>query len=104
MTTASLKPLTLRREGDGLRIDWSDGTSTLVSWQTLRKECPCASCGEERTKPVDPFRILSDREVAAGDPRPVSMKPVGHYAYQIAWNDGHDTGIYTLDSLRSLSH
>jgi DUF971 family protein len=30
------------------------------------------------------------------------MSPVGQYAYQIAWNDGHDTGIYTLEALRRL--
>ncbi len=31
------------------------------------------------------------------------MAPVGYYAYQIKWNDGHDTGIYPLALLRELS-
>jgi DUF971 family protein len=30
------------------------------------------------------------------------MEPVGHYAYSIQFSDGHNTGIYTLDLLRSL--
>jgi DUF971 family protein len=30
------------------------------------------------------------------------MMPVGNYAYKIIWNDGHDTGIYTLENLRAL--
>ena len=30
------------------------------------------------------------------------MRPVGNYAYNIAFNDGHDTGIFTLDFLREL--
>jgi len=30
------------------------------------------------------------------------MKPVGNYAYSIAFSDGHDTGIYTLELLRQL--
>jgi DUF971 family protein len=30
------------------------------------------------------------------------MKPIGHYAYQIVWNDGHDTGIYPVEQLRKL--
>ena len=47
--------------------------------------------------------ILKPEEVAAGAPRPVAMHPRGYYAYQIIWNDGHDTGIYTLDILRGLS-
>src|SRR5205814_28476 len=72
-------------------------------WLVLRKNCPCASCLEERSKPADPFRVLTPEEVAAGAPQPVAMRPVGHYAYQITWNDGHDTGIYTLEQLRALS-
>lgn len=105
MTTGGepLKPLSLRREGDGLRIDWNDGASTVVSWRTLRTNCPCATCNEERVKPADPFRVLSAQEAAAGPPTPTGMKPLGHYAYQIAWNDGHDTGIYPIELLRSLS-
>jgi len=98
-----VKPLALKREGDGLRIDWADGVTTTVAWRVLRANCPCAACLEERAKPPDPFRVLSAREVSAGAPTPVSMTPVGHYAYQIAWNDGHAAGIYTLESLRQLS-
>jgi DUF971 family protein len=97
-----VRPVSLKREGDGLKIDWSDGAATFAAWRHLRAHCPCASCVDERTKPPDPFRVLSEREVAAGPPAPVAMKPVGHYAYQITWNDGHDTGIYPLELLRSL--
>lgn len=100
-TTA--KPKSLRREGDGLLIEWADDVRTFVTWKKLREQCPCASCIEERKKPSDPFRILSAQEVAAGPLQPVAMRPCGHYAYQITWNDGHDTGIYTLESLRELS-
>jgi DUF971 family protein len=99
---ADLKPLALRREGDGLAIDWTDGARTLVAWQKLRKNCPCASCNEERQKPPDPFKLLSDKELG-GPPQPAKMVPRGHYAYQIVWADGHDTGIYTLELLRQLS-
>jgi DUF971 family protein len=99
----SLKPLALRRQGDGLAIDWNDGLRTNVSWETLRSNCPCASCIEERAKPPDPFKILSPRELAAVHPEPVQMVPRGYYAYLIVWNDGHDTGIFTLEMLRQLS-
>ena len=100
---AELKPQSLRREGDGLAIDWTDGARTMVSWQTLRKNCPCASCNEVRQQPADPFKLLSEKELAAGNPQPVKMNARGHYAYQIVWNDGHDTGIFTLELLRQLS-
>ncbi len=101
--TNAVKPLALRREGEGLRIEWSDGASTHATWRQLRKNCPCATCNEERSKPADPFRVLSAQEAAAGPPSPTAMKPLGHYAYQITWNDGHDTGIYPVELLRSLS-
>lgn len=103
MPDADCLPTRLKREGDGLRIDWADGVSTFVSWRKLRKECPCATCNDERSKPANPFRVLSAQEVAAGPPAPLKMAPVGQYAYQIAWNDGHSTGIYTVTSLRQLS-
>ena len=32
----------------------------------------------------------------------IAMKPVGNYAYSIAFSDGHDTGIYTLELLQEL--
>lgn len=100
---SDVRPVSLKREGEGLKIEWSDGATTFTTWRHLRANCPCATCIEERAKPADPFRVLSAQEVAAGDPTPVTMRPVGLYAYQIAWNDGHDSGIYPLDQLRKLS-
>ena len=97
-----LRPISLKREDDGLKIEWSDGVATFATWQHLRANCPCASCIEERAKPADPFRVLTPQEVAAGPPAPVAMTPVGHYAYQITWNDGHSTGIYPVEQLRQL--
>lgn len=103
MSSQPLKPLSLRRHGDDeLIIAWSDEKTGRITWTELRNNCPCATCREERQKPTDPFHILSEREVAAGAPRPNSMTPVGHYAYKVVWNDGHDAGIYTIENLREL--
>ncbi len=30
------------------------------------------------------------------------VEPVGSYALQIKWNDGHQSGIYSFDHLRSV--
>ena len=95
-----VRPLSVKRDGDGLRIEWSDGVTTVAPFRALRAQCPCATCNEERKKPADPFRVLTPQEAAAGAPAPVAMTPVGYYAYQIKWNDGHDTGIYPLALLR----
>jgi DUF971 family protein len=94
-------PLAMRKEGDSLVIEWSDGCTGKVSWKALRDDCPCAGCRDERQKPADPFRILKPAEIA-GPLAPVSMPRVGRYAYKIVWNDGHDTGIYTLEHLHEL--
>jgi DUF971 family protein len=97
-----LRPVALRREGDRLLIEWSDGHRGFTTFRKLRGACPCAGCNEQRQRPPDPFRVLSERELTVGAPAPVAMPARGAYAYQIVWNDGHDTGIYKLEFLRSL--
>jgi len=97
-----LRPVAIRRDGDRLVIDWSDGRTGAVTWGELRSHCPCATCREKRDQPPDPFHVLSPQELAAGPPQPVAMAPVGYYAYKVTWNDGHDAGIYTLENLREL--
>jgi len=98
---SSVRPLSLAREGDDkLVITWSDGLRSVYTWTQLRANCPCAGCNEERVKPADPFHILKPSELVPL--KPVSMTPVGHYAYKIVWSDGHDSGIFTLEHLRQL--
>ena len=99
-----LRPAALRKEGDDrLIIEWSDGHRSTYTWKHLRAQCPCASCREEREKPPDPFRILTGTELAPKPPlQPLALSPIGHYAYKITWNDGHDTGLFTLELLREL--
>jgi DUF971 family protein len=99
-----LLPLRLGKEGDdGLFIQWNDGHRSTYTWKHLREQCPCAGCRDERTRPPDPFHILKPSELDPRPPlKPVELSPVGHYAYKIVWNDGHDTGLYTLENLRAL--
>ena len=96
-----LKPLSLAREGDDrLVIQWSDGHKSVHSWTTLRNQCPCAACREEREQPADPFRVLKPSELVPL--KPVRITPIGFYAYKIDWSDGHDSGLFTLEYLRQL--
>ena len=100
----SLRPVTLGKEGEGrLAITWSDGHRSIYTWKHLRDHCPCAGCREVHERPPDPFRILTAADLVPKPPiAPVSMPSVGRYGYKIVWNDGHDTGIYTLENLRAL--
>ena len=97
----TIRPVKLEIEGgDRLAIEWSDGVRHVLSWGVLRKNCPCAACRVERDKPPPMFPIIKPEE--AQPPRPTAIDPVGRYAYQFTWNDGHSSGIYTFDVLRQL--
>ena len=96
-----LQPVALSKEGnERLVIQWKDGHRSTYTWKHLRNNCPCAGCREERLQPPDPFRILKPSELVPL--APVAVTPIGHYAYKITWSDGHDSGIYTLETLREL--
>jgi DUF971 family protein len=100
-TTQPIHPVRLSREGeDRLVIEWSDSVRHVLTWATLRKACPCAGCRAEREKPAPLLPVLKLEE--AQPPRPRTVEPVGRYAYQIHWNDGHASGIYSFDFLRQL--
>jgi DUF971 family protein len=65
----------------------------------LRKYCPCASCKADRD-PSDGASLLPI--VVPGKNELQAIEPVGSYALQISWVDGHRTGIYTYDYLRRI--
>jgi DUF971 family protein len=86
----------------GLVMTWSDGQRREYTVRELRDACPCATCREKReaAEPPPLLPILSAAELQPLTIR--EMEPVGSYAYKIAFSDGHDTGIYTLERLREL--
>jgi hypothetical protein len=45
--------------------------------------------------------VLSGPVVMPGDVQITDYRPVGWYALSFTWSDGHDTGIYTYESLRA---
>jgi DUF971 family protein len=97
-------PTSLKSSGDSLVITWDDGAAHQLTWSFLREQCPCATCRAEREKPQpaddNPLNILKPEE--AQPCRPVDVRPIGNYAYGIEFNDGHNTGIYSLEYLRFL--
>jgi len=88
-----------------LRIAWSDGQVREYMIRELRDKCPCATCREQRSAPPPLTTQLPILSAAETQPlRIASMTPVGRYAYGIDFSDGHNTGIFTLESLRELGH
>jgi DUF971 family protein len=101
----SIQPAKLEMVDNRLRITWSDGQVREYSQRELRDKCPCATCREERNAPPpSPLQLPIISSAEAQPLRIVAMKPVGNYAYSIDFSDGHDTGIYTLESLRELGN
>jgi DUF971 family protein len=87
--------------GNELAISFSDGEELFLSLPLLRRACPCASCQGE---PDALGRVV--RPVVELGPRAfdlVSVKPIGGYALQLGWADGHATGLYSFDYLRKLA-
>jgi len=88
----------ITREGEhDVAILWKDGLRSVYPGRFLRLACPCAGCVEEMTG-----RALLDPESVPEDVHPIRIDPVGRYAVQITFSDGHGTGIYTFDRLREL--
>ena len=87
----------LKRSDAGVRFTWSDELSAVLSPWQLRVHCPCALCVSEVTgkRMLDPGSVPID--LALSD-----MQPVGQYAYRGLFGDQHDTGIYTIETLRGL--
>ena len=89
-----------------IRIDWKDGHHSEFDLAYLRDRCPCATCtGVHGTTPqksnysaqTSPFQMFEPKL------RIDSVEPAGNYALQINWSDGHNSGIYTWEYLRSIS-
>ena len=86
--------------GAELAIAWADGREDYLTLESLRRACPCASCQGE----PDAMGRVVRPQVAYG-PRSFELtryEPVGGYALQLYWADGHSTGIFSFDYLRRL--
>ncbi|MDP7062525.1 MAG: DUF971 domain-containing protein [Planctomycetota bacterium] len=86
----------LARQNDDIRLSWSDGLESVLEVRALRISCPCAFCVNELTgqRMLDPDSV--PEEIALKD-----MQPVGNYAYRLLFDDGHHTGLFTVDDLRA---
>ena len=91
----------LQPVGVELALKWEDGVEHFISLEALRRACPCASCAGE----MDIMGNLAkgpDAKLTDASFQIKLLHPVGGYAVQIHWQDGHGTGLYTHESLRSI--
>jgi ATP-binding protein involved in chromosome partitioning len=90
-------PKEIVAEDKKLRVVWSDGTESSYPFQFLRNHCPCAVCVDEWTGQRKSLILLLPSNFG-----PQKVEPVGNYAIQIHWSDGHNSGIYSFRHLREL--
>jgi ATP-binding protein involved in chromosome partitioning len=97
--TPATTPTQIRQLGPRtLGITWADGVESRLDVRMLRLACACARCVDEWTG-----REMLDPASVPEDVHPVRIEGVGRYAIQIAWSDGHDSGIYPFRRLRALA-
>jgi prepilin-type processing-associated H-X9-DG protein len=85
-----------------LTITWDDGTTQSIPVRTLRKACPCAKCKELKQQlaktRLTVLPTTTDAPLAVAE-----AKLVGNYALNVTWADGHNSGIYSFEYLKSLA-
>lgn len=88
--------------GEELAVKWDDGSESCIAFEKLRRACPCAGCKGE----MDVLGNLHkgpDQPLSAKAFRLVRVVPVGGYATQAIWADGHDTGLFSYEYLRRVA-
>lgn len=89
----------LDEENRRLYLSWSDGHESAHGWERLRWACPCAWCAGEGGMPG---MLQNKQSLSIEETTLVNIEPVGRYGLTPVWEDGHKTGIFTYEKLRSL--
>jgi DUF971 family protein len=99
-----LMPVKLEKwEGQGITIHWSDGHVSRYRSGWLRVRCPCAACREKETQAAPtPTGLKLLRTIDPSSEQLAGLEPVGQYAYNVTFKDGHGSGIYSFDYLRGI--
>jgi len=101
-----MKPINLKasRSRAVLTIKWTQDEFCDLPFAEIRAACPCAECrgthGATKDEPLTTnleLTLRSDQETQLE-----GITPVGNYAVQISWKDGHSHGIYSWEYLREL--
>ncbi len=89
----------------GLTVEWSDGSSSFYPVAYLRRMSPSADARELRDQMKrNPLTVLPAGAGGSGD-QPMTVQHiegVGNYAVRLMFSDGHHTGLYSWDYLRSI--
>ena len=94
-TTPQPTEITLHQRSRVLEVAFSDGRSFRIPFELMRIYSPSAEV--QGHGPGQEVLQTGKREVGV-----VALAPVGNYAVQPSFSDGHDTGIYSWEYLYFL--
>ena len=93
-------PSNIQLVGNEVAILWDDGMESYFEFERLRAASPSAETQGERD--------ILGVQYGGGGPRKfpgvtvLSWEQIGNYALRFDFSDGHRTGLYSFDYLRSL--
>ncbi len=87
--------LTVRRQSRVLEIGFSDGSEFRIPFELMRVYSPSAEV--KGHGPGQEVLQTGKREIDV-----LALEPVGNYAVQPMFSDGHNTGIFSWDYLYFL--
>ena len=96
--TVRLVDVAVSRQQGLCTLNWSDGLTQSLALTDLRRQCPCATCNDQRGA-ANPLQVISGPLPSA---ELENLEPVGGYALRFHWADGHNSGIYSFRLLREL--
>lgn len=86
-----------------LEITWAAGERSIYPLETLRSQCPCATCKKFREEQATRKSLLNLLPGNYGSQlRVEKAELVGNYAIQLHWSDQHASGIYSWEYLYSI--
>jgi DUF971 family protein len=87
--------IALSADRRSLLIDWGQGRRERASATALREAC--RSSRSIRLQ-VDGWAVPAPRDITIAE-----VRPVGHYAVNLVFSDGHDRGIYPWRYLKEIA-
>ena len=95
MSAPDLTDIVLHKATRALEVRYADGSAFTLPAEFLRVHSPSAEV--QGHGPGQAVLVPGKRDVAI-----LALEPVGHYALQITFSDGHDSGLYGFDYLYRL--
>lgn len=86
--------ITLHQKSKTLEVEYPDGARYNLPLEYLRVYSPSA----EVRGHGGPMELVTGKRDVGVD----KIEPVGNYAIQLTFDDGHDTGIFSWEGLREL--